>query len=46
MTTITLLQVGFAGAKYEMLRPVGTQTQRFSVRFQLDADGLWRLRRF
>ena len=46
MTTIRLVEVGFAGAKYEMERPRGSQVQRFSVWFMLDVDGLWRLRRF
>ncbi len=46
MTTIQLVEVGFGGAKYEMLRPRGGQTQRLSVWFQLDLDGIWRLRRF
>ncbi len=46
MTTIQLVEVGFGGAQYEMLRQRDGQTLSFAVWFQLDQDGLWRLRRF
>lgn len=46
LTTIRLVEVGFGGAKYEMLRPRGGETLAFSIWFQLDLDGIWRLRRF
>jgi len=46
MTPISLVEVGFAGAQYEMLRVSDGQTFSYAVWFQLDTDGLWRLRRF
>ena len=46
MTTIDLAEIGFGGAEYEMLRVRDGQTLSFAVWFQLDQDGLWRLRRF
>jgi hypothetical protein len=46
ITTIDLVEVGFGGAEYEMLRVRDGQTLSFAVWFQLDQDGLWRLRRF
>lgn len=46
MATIQLVEVGFAGAQYEMLRFRDGQMLSFAVWFQLDQDGLWRLRRF
>ena len=46
LTAIRLIEVGFAGAQYEMLRQRDGQTLSFAVWFQLDADGLWRVRRF
>jgi len=46
MTTIQLVEVGPGGAQYEMLRDRDGQTLSFAVWFQLDQDGLWRLRRF
>ena len=46
MTTIRLVEVGFGGAQYEMLREEGGELLSFAVWFQLDVDGLWRLRRF
>ncbi len=46
MTTLRLVEVGLAGAQYEMLRQRDGQTLSFAVWFQLDVDGLWRLRRF
>src|SRR5438093_11592116 len=46
MTTIDLVEVGFGGAQYEMLRVEGGQARSFAVWFQIDEDGLWRLRRF
>ncbi len=46
LTTIQLVEVGVGGAQYEMLRARDGQTLSFAVWFQLDADGLWRLRRF
>jgi hypothetical protein len=42
MTTIELVEVGFGGAQYEMLR----QGLSFAVWFRIDQDGMWRLRRF
>lgn len=46
MTAIQLVEVGAGGAQYEMLREHDGQTLSFAVWFQLDQDGLWRLRRF
>ena len=47
MTSITLVEIGFAGAQYEMLRQAPDGTLRsFAVWFQIDEDGLWRLRKF
>jgi hypothetical protein len=46
MTTIDLVEAGFGGAEYEMLRNRDGHTLSFAVWFQLDRDGLWRLRRF
>jgi len=46
MTTIRLVEVGFGGAQYEMLREDDGELLSFAVWFQLDVDGLWRLRRF
>ena len=46
MTSIRLVELGFGGAEYEMLRLHDGQTRSFAVWFNLDADGLWRLRRF
>jgi hypothetical protein len=46
MTTIRLVEVGPGGAQYEMLRDLDGQTLSFAVWFQLDRDGLWRIRRF
>ncbi len=46
LPAIRLFEVGFAGAQYEMLRQRDGKTLSFGVWFQLDADGVWRLRRF
>jgi hypothetical protein len=46
MTSIQLVEVGLAGAQCEMLRDEDGQTYSFAVWFQVDQDGLWRLRRF
>jgi hypothetical protein len=46
MTSIQLVEVGLAGAQCEMLRDEEGQTYSFAVWFQVDQDGLWRLRRF
>jgi hypothetical protein len=46
LTTIRLVEVGFGGAQYEMLRVRDGQTLSFAVWFQVDQDGVWRLRRF
>lgn len=46
LTTIQLVEVGFGGAQYEMLRERDGRPLSFAVWFQLDTDGLWRLRRF
>ena len=46
MTTIQLMELGFGGAEYEMLRTRDGQTRSFAVWFNVDHDGLWRLRRF
>jgi hypothetical protein len=46
VTSIRLVHVGFGGAEYEMLRQQDGRTHSFAVWFQLDRDGLWRLRRF
>lgn len=46
MTTIQLIEVGPSGAQYEMLRERNGQVLSFAVWFQVDGDGLWRLRRF
>jgi hypothetical protein len=46
MTTIQAVEIGAGGAQYEMLRDRDGQPLSFAVWFQLDQDGLWRLRRF
>lgn len=46
MTTIQRVEVGPGGAQYEMLRQRDGVTLSFAVWFQIDRDGLWRLRRF
>lgn len=46
VTTIQLVEVGAGGAQYEMLRDRNGQVLSFSVWFQIDQDGLWRVRRF
>ena len=46
MTGIQLVELGFGGAEYEMLRPQDGQMRSFAVWFNVDHDGLWRLRRF
>lgn len=46
MTAIQLVEVGPGGAQYEMLRERDGQPFSFAVWFQLDQDGLWRIRRF
>lgn len=46
MTTIQLVEVGPGGAQYEVLRDRNGQMLSFAVWFQLDQDGIWRLRRF
>jgi hypothetical protein len=46
MTGIQLVDLGFGGAEYEMLRSHDGQTRSFAVWFNVDHDGLWRLRRF
>jgi len=46
MTTIELIDVGFGGVQYEMLRQGPDQLLSFAVWFQIDQDGLWRLRKF
>ncbi|MFQ5803423.1 MAG: PKD domain-containing protein [Candidatus Methylomirabilales bacterium] len=46
ITTIQLVEVGPGGAQYEMLRDRNGQILSFAVWFQVDQDGIWRLRRF
>lgn len=46
MTTIQLVEVGFGGAQYEMLRQGPDRELSFAVWFQIDQDGVWRLRKF
>ena len=46
LTTIQLVDVGFGGAQYEMLRQGPDQALSFAVWFQIDHDGIWRVRRF
>jgi len=46
LTAIQLVAVGYGGAEYEMLRERDGQVVSFAVWFQMDRDGLWRLRRF
>ena len=46
MTTIRLVELGFGGAQYEMLRQDDGETLSFAVWFQVDHDGVWRLRRY
>ena len=46
MTTIQLVEIGLGGAQCKMFRDQDGQTYSFPVWCQLDADGLWRLRRF
>jgi hypothetical protein len=46
MTSIQLVNVGFGGAQYEMIRTQNGQQVSFSVWFLIDQDGIWRIRRF
>jgi hypothetical protein len=46
VTSIRLVDVGFGGAQYEMIRQQDGRAYSFAVSFQLDRDGLWRLRQF
>lgn len=46
LTTVQLVEIGSGGAQGEMLRDRDGQTLSFAVWFQLDHDGLWRIRRF
>ncbi len=46
LTDIRLVEIGLAGAQYEMVRLRDGDPLSFAVWFQLDQDGLWRLRRF
>jgi hypothetical protein len=46
LTSIALVEIGPGDAEYEMLRQRGADTLSFAVRFELDLDGVWRLRRF
>lgn len=46
MTNIQLVKIGPGGAQYEMLRQDAGQLLSFAVWFQIDEDGVWRLRRF
>lgn len=46
LTTIQFADAGLAGAQYEMKRTEDGQVLSYAVWFQLDEDGLWRLRRF
>jgi hypothetical protein len=46
MTNIQLVKIGLGGAQYEMLRQDAGQLLSFAVWFQIDEDGVWRLRRF
>jgi len=46
MTSIQLIEAGSGGAQYEMLREREGEMLSFAVWFQIDADGLWRVRRF
>lgn len=46
MTSIQLVEVGFGGAQYEMMRNQSGQSVSFSVWFRIDQDGFWRIRRF
>ena len=46
MTQVQLLEVTPATAQYDMRRDKNGQTFSFPVWFQLDQDGLWRLRTF
>ncbi len=46
MTAIRLVELGFGGAQYEMLREDDGETLSFAVWFQVDHDGVWRLRRY
>ena len=46
LTDIQLVETGFGGAQYEMLRQGPDQVQSFAVWFMIDSDGIWRLRKF
>jgi hypothetical protein len=46
MTAIQLVEVGFGGGQYEMIRNQSGQQVSFSVWFHIDQDGFWRIRRF
>ncbi len=46
LTTISPVEIGPNGAEYEMHRTRDGQTLSFAVWFQVDSDGLWRIRMF
>ncbi len=46
LTTITPVEIGPNGAEYAMRRERGGELLSFPVWFQVDADGIWRLRSF
>jgi hypothetical protein len=46
MTSIQLVDVGYGNAEYEMLRDEAGETFSYGVWFELDQDGLWRIRAF
>ncbi|MBI4264336.1 MAG: hypothetical protein HY657_08165 [Acidobacteria bacterium] len=45
-TTLTLVQVGYGGAQYEMVAERDGLVYSYAVWFQTDVDGRWRLWRF
>jgi len=46
LTTIQPVEIGPNGAEYEMLRTRDGQTLSYPVFFQVDVDGVWRIRMF
>lgn len=46
LTTIVPVEIGPNGAEYQMRRARGGEVLSFPVWFQVDTDGIWRLRRF
>jgi hypothetical protein len=46
LTEMTLVEVGYGGAQYEMVADRGGLLYSYAIWFRIDADGRWRLWRF